>query len=364
MVARDGGVSWKVRFRHRGRQTSETFPTEAAAVLFCASLAAHGPDVAVRERARLDVHSDEYVPTLAEHLTAHVEQLTGVTQRTRDDYHAVARRSWLPELGARRLDTITRADVARVVNGMDRAGSAAKTIRNSHGLLHSVLGTAVDSGYIDNNPCTGMRLPRTGEETRRDERYLTHVEYGALRDAMLPQHRALTILLFGTGLRWGEATALQVGDVNLTGAVPTLRVTKAWKGRGAGRAIGPPKSPKSRRTVMLAAQVTEALVPLLDRPADARLIVGARGGDVWHGSWRDRVWLPACARAGLDPVPRIHDARHSHASWLIEQGATLEMVQDQLGHESILTTRKIYGHLQPAMRAALADAATRALAMS
>ena len=77
-----------------------------------------------------------------------------------------------------------------------------------------------------------------------------------------------------------------------------------------------------------------------------------------------RVWVEACKRAGLtSPMPRIHDARHTHASWLIEQGATLEMVQDQLGHESILTTRKVYGHLQPAMRSALAEAATRAMAM-
>jgi integrase len=84
------------------------------------------------------------------------------------------------------------------------------------------------------------------------------------------------------------------------------------------------------------------------------------GGALWHSSYYEKVWTPACEKAGV-PRPRIHDLRHTHASWLIEQGASLEQVQDQLGHESILTTRKVYGHLQPAMRAKLQAAATAAL---
>lgn len=59
--------------------------------------------------------------------------------------------------------------------------------------------------------------------------------------------------------------------------------------------------------------------------------------------------------------PRIHDARHTHASWLLSAGATLEQVQDQLGHESILTTRKVYGHLLPETRNRLADALNAAM---
>jgi integrase len=219
-----------------------------------------------------------------------------------------------------------------------------------------------------------MRLPRSRETERRDERFLTHEEYHRLLAQIPSEHRALVITMFGTGLRWSELTALQVRDVT-PGNPPTLRVTKAWKSTpGRSRQVGPPKSTKSRRTVMLADQVIEALGPLLDRPGDDLLFTAPRGGPIYHGWWRARVWVPACQRAGLasQPVagrryvydgPRIHDARHTHASWLIEQGASLEMVQDQLGHESILTTRKVYGALQPAMKAALAEKSTRAMAM-
>ena len=62
--------------------------------------------------------------------------------------------------------------------------------------------------------------------------------------------------------------------------------------------------------------------------------------------FRLRVWFPACAAAGLDPRPRLHDLRHSHASWLLAGGADLQVVRDRLGHASIATTSK-YVHTLP-----------------
>jgi integrase len=62
--------------------------------------------------------------------------------------------------------------------------------------------------------------------------------------------------------------------------------------------------------------------------------------------FRHQVWTPACAAAGLDPRPRLHDLRHSHASWLLAGGADLQVVKERLGHGSIATTGK-YLHTLP-----------------
>jgi integrase len=62
--------------------------------------------------------------------------------------------------------------------------------------------------------------------------------------------------------------------------------------------------------------------------------------------FRLRIWFPACSAAGLDPRPRLHDLRHSHASWLLAGGADLQVVRDRLGHASIATTSK-YVHTLP-----------------
>ena len=63
----------------------------------------------------------------------------------------------------------------------------------------------------------------------------------------------------------------------------------------------------------------------------------------WFGN---NVWRPACDAAGLDPRPRLHDLRHSHASWLLAGGADLQVVKERLGHGSIATTGK-YLHTLP-----------------
>ncbi|MGZ4555716.1 MAG: tyrosine-type recombinase/integrase [Mycobacteriaceae bacterium] len=315
------------------------------------------------------------MPTLREWYATCMADKTGITEGTRSDYDRLANRVMLPMLGGYHLDQIDRATDAAFIKRLERTRKlnnrgvevdgyiSPKTISTHHGLLSDLMNHAVIAGHITGNPCRGARLPRAGEQDRRDERFLTHPEWAAIYAAIPDRHKALPFFLVGTGLRWSEATALQVRHVNLE--VGTVRVMRAWKKapKGGKRYIGPPKSPKSRRTVMLAGQIVEALRPLIEgQPQDALVFRSGAGTALYGGPFHERVWGPACAKAGvMDPRPRIHDLRHTHASWLIEQGASLEQVQDQLGHESLLTTRKVYGHLQPAMRARLQAAATAAL---
>src|SRR5690606_19833070 len=87
---------------------------------------------------------------------------------------------------------------------------------------------------------TGTRMPRTVTEPMV---FLTHDEYTRFLGCVVPFWQPLVEFLFSTGLRWGEATALQVGDVDLEQA--TANVVRAWK---RGRVLGVPKSSKSRRT--------------------------------------------------------------------------------------------------------------------
>jgi integrase len=62
--------------------------------------------------------------------------------------------------------------------------------------------------------------------------------------------------------------------------------------------------------------------------------------------FRRQVWQPACATAGLRALPRFHDLRHSHASWLLAGAADLQVVKERLGHASIMTTQR-YLHTLP-----------------
>lgn len=353
-VARDGTRTWKVRYRSGDIETSETFRRKQDATMFAAVLNAGGPTEAL---AWLHgKQTDRQAATFAEWFTTWEQQLTGITPRTRADYQALHRR-YLTDLDPLPLPLVSRAHVAAIVNRLDREGKSRKTIQNVIHMLSSVMALAVDEGHIARNPVKRVRLPQQ-DTIEHATRFLAHDEAGALIAHTDPYYQPLVTFLLGTGLRWSEATALQARHVNL--AAGTVRVERAWKRVPGGAEVGPPKSRKSRRTVNAATAALVAVQPLLRKPSDL-VFTAKQGGPVRHSNFYNRVWVPACEAAGLDPRPRIHDTRHTHASWLLSDGRPLEAVQDQLGHESYETTRKLYAHLLPAVGVAVGKSASEAM---
>lgn len=310
---------------------------------------------------------EKKVPSLAEIIEHHIAHLTGIQQRTREDYERDARRHIIPYLGALPVNTIEADHVRWWVNKLD-GNLSPKTIRNVHGLLSSALSSTIPK-WREDNPARGIRLPQ-GVSDRAT--FLTKHEFHILLEHIPEYYRPVVQTLAMTGLRWGELVALEVGDVELMADVPYLRVTKALKRNRAGHFIGTPKSLRSRRTVSLPKSLVDILVPYVaNRNPSEVLFVGPRGARLRARNFQERVWTPAveAANASHDahgrPVPperrlmkrpRIHDLRHSHASWLIAAGVDLATVQRRLGHESITTTVDKYGHLTPGQleRAALA----------
>ena len=89
---------------------------------------------------------------------------------------------------------------------------------------------------------------------------------------------------------------------------------------------------------------------------DAPVFTNSVGGPMNWSNFRRRVWKPALSAAGIDSALRIHDLRHTAASILIAQGAHPKVVQEHLGHSSIVVTMDRYGHLYPEDRAKVTDA--------
>ena len=272
VTRKDGTTVYRVRTRANGIHGSETFTSRAQARVFCEDIAEFGDDEAVRMLSARDRRSADYIPTLAEMLDKHLEMLTGVDKRTKDDYRAEAGRSWLDQLGRYPVDSLTRAHVARWVNSQD-GHVKPKTIKNRHAILSAVLKTAVREGYIDLNPAADMRLPRTGEETVEEIRFLTYAEFDRLLAGAPEFWRPFFVLLFGTGLRFSEATALQVQDINPE--FGTLRVMRAWKREKGALRIGPPKN--SVRTCVERSSRLCARPPVVASAASPRTLCPSTG---------------------------------------------------------------------------------------
>ena len=152
-----------------------------------------------------------------------------------------------------------------------------------------------------------------GEEARRAS--------DAARDT------ALMALLYGSGLRIGEALALTVGDAPLPGRDETLRV----HGKG-GKERLVPVLPAVRRAI----GVWLALHP--DRRKDAALFVGARGKRLAAGVVQ-RTLRNFRRTHGLPEHATPHALRHSFATHLLAEGADLRSIQELLGHASLSTTQ-------------------------
>ncbi len=142
-------------------------------------------------------------------------------------------------------------------------------------------------------------------------------------------YATLIYVLAYTGLRWGEAAALRVRDVDLLRR--RVHVERAMAEVGGRAIFGEPKD-HDRRAVPLPAFVIDDLAAHLARRAPDDLAFPSPGGAVLrNGNFRRNVFDAAAERAGLAGITP-HALRHTAASLAIAAGATVVVVQRMLGH--------------------------------
>ncbi len=284
-------------------------------------------------------------------------------------------RDWVGYMSSQR---VTQGSKNRVAG--DRL-LKAETIRRTHSILHTCLGAAVPK-WLGANPAArpaGSRKHASGLPKAEpfDAMFLTRDELSRIVGCCSPHIRDMVVVASRTGLRLGELCALPVRDVVFSGSGATIRVRSALKNDGE---IGAPKSEKSRRDVTVGRTAAGLLRARAAgrRPRDLlftspqgmtwcennfnsrfwkRAVAQARRCDEHPPPLPDRVpgrvrrlWRPdevsVCGCAGvLVREPRFHDLRHSHASYLIDEGWSAKKIQERLGHANYQTTMNIYGHL-------------------
>jgi integrase len=125
-----------------------------------------------------------------------------------------------------------------------------------------------------------------------------------------------------------------------------------------GRLVWGPTKTYARRTVHLPRFLCDQLAAhLAEGPLgpDDHVFTAPQGGPLREQKFVAGIFKPAAARAGLPHRLRFHDLRHTCASLLIAQGASVKAVQAQLGHASATVTLDRYGHLFPDELQRLAD---------
>lgn len=231
--------------------------------------------------------------------------------------------AWVSELGTRR---------------------SPATVAEAHRLATGVLRSAVRNRVLAINPAEGIRLPRRRKQDT-DDRVISQDEVlTKLLPAAPKRYRAIIATAAGTGLRWGEAAGLCLDALDLvTGHLRVIRTVIEVSGHTAFKPY--PKSAAGRRTIPLPPWLIEIIAhhTATYAPGVEQLVFpNTVGKPLRRTLFRARVWKPTLTRAGLNPTLRFHDLRHSYATWLVDDGVPVNMVQRVMGHERSATTLDLY----------------------
>lgn len=155
-------------------------------------------------------------------------------------------------------------------------------------------------------------------------------------------------LLFTTGLRIGEATALQWEDIDFESGIISVTKTLYYKSMNEYTFVDP-KTSASIRTVVIDKDTIRELKDWME--VQKKVLKDCNFVLSYSGIPTSKHTLPRALEklAGLAGVHRIkiHALRHSHVALLISMGVNPLIVKDRLGHEKIQTTLGTYGHLYP-----------------
>lgn len=259
------------------------------------------------------------------------------------------KKHFLPVFGDMPLNEITPVIIRKWQNEKIASGFKPTTLRMMNTALSSVFNFAVKYYNLSSNP---VKIAGTMGESSTDRmEFWTLDEFNkfiAVVDD--PVYKTVFNLLYYTGCRIGELTALTVGDYDAT--AKTLNINKNYAYVGGKVYITTPKTKKSRRIITLPAKVCtmiDAYINTMYEPLPTERLFYT----VTFKRMRNR-FSSYIEKAGVKKI-RLHDLRHSHASLLIELNFSPLAISERLGHEDIKTTLQTYAHLYPNKATEISD---------
>ena len=221
-----------------------------------------------------------------------------------------------------------RAEIAQD----DSFSTATKNITISY--VRSVCRFAHDIYDLPDNSAVLTRLKKSDQEAMQEFDVWTPAEFNQfVREVQNPLYALFFTTLFWTGCRRGELIGLQKTELG------DHTITIKYSQRSQRDGLKPTKT-RLVRTIKIDDILYAQLQPLLSEPGTYLF-----GGETGLSPNNITYWFTKAIKAsGVKPI-RVHDLRHSHATWLINSGVNIVAVSKRLGHKDISTTLGTYTHL-------------------
>jgi integrase len=335
---RNGRVSYSVRYRDpAGHSRRKVFDRKVDAERWL-----HENETAKGNNAWVDPAAGRV--RLGEWAERWYATTAALRPTTRRDYRKLLDLEILPTFGAAPIASIDALAVREWLAALAAGGLGPKRAGKARAVLSQVLASAVEGGKLSRNVVAGVKPPKV---QRAEMCFLDAGQVEALADAIDPRYAALIRFGAYSGLRPSELTALKVGRLDLLRG--TVRVVEAATEVDGRLHWGGVKTHEAR-TVRLPRSITDELAARLavqSHGPDDLVFPAPLGGPMRWSKWIRRYFKPAALAAGLPERLRLYDLRHTCASLLIREGATVKAVQAQLGHATASITLDTYGHLFP-----------------
>jgi integrase len=329
-ISSDGETSYRVKVRLKG------FPVQSATFerLTDARKWAQQTESAIREGRHFKT-SEAKRHTLAELIDRYCNDV--LPSKPKNSCDQIQQLSWWKaEIGSHVLADVTPALIAqcrdRLASGITSRGRprTPATVNRYMAALSIAFTTAVKEwGWLEDTPMRKVTKPR---EPRGRVRFLSDDErarlLSACKESSSPYLYIVVVLALSTGMRQGEIMNLTWGDVDLNQGRAILHETKNGE----------------RRAVAITGHALEVLRELAKvRRIDCSLLFPAKLQKVQKPMDLRTPWETAVKKAEILDF-KFHDLRHSAASYLAMNGASLAEIAEVLGHKTLQMVKR-YAHL-------------------
>lgn len=255
----------------------------------------------------------------------------------------------LPYFGTKKLNEITPADIIqwqKIIQEKNFSKTYERMIQNQ---INALFNHAQRIYNLKENPC--KKVKRMGKSDADKLDFWTKEEYDTFISGVDRQNEDYLMfeILFWTGIREGELLALTLSDFDMPNNL--LHINKTYHRINGKDVISTPKTDNSVRTIIipnfLKEEVQEYIGQHYGLPENERLFpIVARTLQKRLKKYEEKT--------GVKPI-RVHDLRHSHVAYLINQGVEPLIIKERLGHKNIQITLNTYGHLYPSRQKEIAE---------
>ncbi|AFJ61904.1 MULTISPECIES: site-specific integrase [Bacillus] len=265
----------------------------------------------------------------------------------------------LPYFKDIKLKDIKPLRYQKFINHLAEQGYSKRTIEIIHGTMFNALSTAVKPlKKLEENPCEGVTIPKIPKKKEklayinsddisfflkiaRQDNYLYYIFFKTLLE---------------TGMRKGEAAALQRKDIDLKNNYIHINKSLDFQVKEGEERFGETKTYESERRIKISNSLAKELTAHMKYLNDNRIVFNEvyeheldlvfcrEDGKPLPKSTLFNALNRILKKSGLNKMP-IHGLRHTHAVLLLESGATMKFVQERLGHKNITITSDVYSHI-------------------